>query len=84
MSAKRHVFIRGVLSGLLLSVVGLVLFAGWSLVPDQQGATAVVRLNRAVSEASNDFVGFGIILGGTGLLTLSGRRRRARGRQSSS
>jgi cytochrome b subunit of formate dehydrogenase len=84
MSAKKHVFIRGVLSGLLLSVVGLVLFAGWSLVPVQQGASAVVRLNGAVSEASNDFVGLGIILGGAGLLILSGRRRRARGRQSSS
>jgi hypothetical protein len=84
MSAKRHVFIRGVLSGLLLSIAGLLLFAAWSLVPVQQGATAIDRLNGAVSEASSDFVGLGIILGGAGLLILSGRRRRARGRQSSS
>ena len=52
--------------------------------PVQQGATAVDRLTGAFNEASDDFVGLGIILAGAGLLVLSDRRRRARGRQSSS
>lgn len=84
MSAIRHVLLSGVLSGLLLSFMGLLLFAAWSSVPIQQGATAVDRLTGVASEASNDFVGLGIILAGAGLLILSDRRRRARGRQSSS
>jgi hypothetical protein len=84
MSGKRHVFWKGVLSGLLLSFVGLLLFAAWWFVPFQNGGAAVDRMIGGVSEAPNDFVGLGIILAGAGLLVLSDRRRRARGRQSSS
>jgi hypothetical protein len=84
MSGKRHIFLKGLRAGLLLSLIVMVFFAARSFAPLQQGATAVHRLVIAASATSNEIIGFGIILAGAGLFVLSDRRRRARGRQASS
>lgn len=84
MSDKRHIFMKGLQAGLLLSLIVVVFLAARSFAPLQQGAAAVHRLVVAATATSNDFVGLGIILAGASLFVLSDRRRRARGRQASS
>lgn len=84
MSSKRHIFLKGLQAGLLLSLIVVVFFAGRSFAPLQQGAAALQRLAVAITTASSDFVGLGVILAGAGLFVLADRRRRARGRQASS
>jgi hypothetical protein len=84
MSGNRHIFLKGLQAGLLLSLIVVVFLAARSFAPLQQGAAAAHRLVIAATAASNDFVGLGIILAGAGLFVLSDRRRRARGRQASS